>query len=187
MRIPKLWIKYLKEVQEVCPDAIIAGGCLRDLKCGLDLSQVKDVDIFLPSPTQAEIDQISARYKTTLTRDIKGTYGNLSNADIAAILTVATDEQAIEIIGMNVPKESVMDRFDIGLCQIWYDGKEIRTTDSFKRDQSAKSFTLLRCDNYEQYTRSRSRCEKFILGKYQGYSFNDNGFAAKYGVGVSFA
>jgi hypothetical protein len=183
MQIPELWTKYLSEVQEIFPQAVIAGGCLRDLYCGLDISNVKDVDIFLPNPSDADIAKLSERYAGQLKRDLKGSYGNLCNSDIAGILTICSHRGPdIEVIGLNLPVEQIPGRFDIGICQIWYDGKDIHTTEAFKSDVENKTFTLLRSDNYEQFARSRSRCEKFITGKFAGYTFNDNGFSEKLGL-----
>ncbi len=48
MIIPQSWQDALRKVQEGgFHEAVIAGGCLRDLDHGIPIAEVKDVDIFV--------------------------------------------------------------------------------------------------------------------------------------------
>jgi hypothetical protein len=79
------------------------------------------------------------------------------------------------IIGLchdfTAPRDNI-DRFDFGVCMAAFDGKDVTTSAAFDDDVKAKTFTLLRADNEEQFAYSMSRYRKITRGRYAGWALS---------------
>jgi len=144
MEIPGKWKEILSKVQTISPDAIIAGGALRDLDNG---KPIKDLDIFVPLTADfslgsfynifgvREIDESSNAEEYQNNEEVCGVYVyNLPDFDIP-----------VNIIAC-VPHEDFMnhqlERFDIGICKIAYNGKEVIRHHWYNIDREAKSLCI---------------------------------------------
>ena len=181
MQIPNSWVRCLKDIQKTFPDAVIAGGCLRDLDLG---RAPKDIDIFVPRTTHESVElYLSTFNKEDILRDFKS-YGNFANKDVARVVTMThsqlkADGLNVELIAVDVDKTNVMSRFDFGICQICYDGDLIKYTGHYLNDKIVKRFRLLRCDNQEQFDRSLRRWES-IKSRYEDFTFDPGEFGIYY-------
>lgn len=187
--IPEAWREVLRKVQTVCPEAIIGGGALRDLYNG---APIKDVDIFVRG--RADIDSMisSLRAATSMNFErldaVMQEYAN-STADIEAVLDgpklkSCSDEfcgwscncPSVQIIvcSVNSPaltadfREHQLQRFDIGICQIAFDGKGVHQTVDYSLDVMSKRIRVAEMQTDERRARSLLRVER-IAEKYPGW------------------
>lgn len=173
MLIPDMWKAVLKEVQQVFPDAVIGGGCLRDLYFN---KEPKDIDIFISNSTNDQISKYLCECdEITVARDMPS-YNGLSNSDVTRVITctwknLKADDLPVELIAVSVDKDAILNRFDYGICQITYDGDKIHYTSRFIIDSRCKCFTLVRCDNQDQFNRSFKRWER-LSERYPEFIFN---------------
>lgn len=191
--VPVEWQLVLKAMQSRgAPEAIIAGGALRDLS---NQRAIKDVDIFLADRfmTKRFIKKVFAAAGLTIHDQIvSGGYGSIakkmtrSTADAFNTVTKSmrrdsygaifeskkvkegaeawtiiagpnkTEYNIVFIkggIGSDMKRDlasggssapTLLEQFDIGLCQIAYDGKKIITLKPFEDDFNNKTLTLTR-------------------------------------------
>lgn len=163
-------------IRETFPNAVIAGGALRDLKMG---KPIKDIDIFLSDTTEEQIDAFLVAQNANQIYAIREMrcYGAFSNKEVHRVLTYPklVGEYDVEFIALDTQFENVLNRFDFGLCQIMYDGTNVITTSEFVTDVSSKKLTLLRCDNPDQYNRSMKRATR-MLEKYPDHTLDTSRF-----------
>lgn len=119
VEIPQEWKNALNEVRENFPDAIIAGGALRDLYCN---KEIKDLDFFA-HPTQSEMP-------------IMWSGSDMDYDGMQYVLAVCSrhDKSPPQnlIIYDNAPSTAaLLESFDFGICQIGYDGYNILVTSAF--------------------------------------------------------
>lgn len=173
MQIPESWKQCLAEVQKTFPNAVIGGGCLRDVYFGVE---PKDIDIFIPMTTQKEVsDFLVESNEITVHRDMPS-YNGFSNSDVTRVVTVTwknlkADDLPVELIAVEVTKDAILNRFDFGICQLTYDGVEVKYTSRFIIDARTKCFSLVRCDNQDQFNRSLKRWER-LHERYPDFIFN---------------
>jgi hypothetical protein len=165
--IPHEWKVKLSSLQETFPKAVIAGGCLRDWWT-YRTRDVKDIDFFIPSTTDSELQTYLTNQDVIYSKSDK--YGNFGNTDVTSVCK--TDKY--EYVALR--NDRILERFDFGICQIMFDGEALTYTDQFVKDIEARTFTLLRADNKTQYDRSVRRFERLTNSRYLGYIFNPNGF-----------
>lgn len=144
--IPQEWVDTLKRVQEVFPLAKIAGGALRDLQYN---RTVKDVDIFIPiSRTEdsnasevnvlAAIQRIEEIFDTVVSPTIPVYFKETTEDFIKAgrLLETVQNTQIgdthYELI-VGTPESCDIEKFDFSICQISYDGTELKTTEAYRR------------------------------------------------------
>jgi hypothetical protein len=75
--VPAEWLEVLRVIQSVFPQAVLAGGCLRDLVLG---GEVKDLDVFVPySNSSDKMDDLAHLSGWRLVPSSgDGDYGNLT-------------------------------------------------------------------------------------------------------------
>jgi hypothetical protein len=140
--IPDEWCRKLNELQELDPEAILAGGAIRDLYCGV---KVKDLDFFtthIPSwPKQkgeSDIDYEGMQY-------------------VNAVLSFNWELPLNVILINKVSNLDLLHSFDFGLCQIGFDGKSIIKTDAFLWDFKYNLMTLRHTERYPRSIRRYCR------------------------------
>jgi len=144
MEIPGKWKEILSKVQTISPDAIIAGGALRDLDNG---KPIKDLDIFVPLTADfslgsfynifgvREIDESSNAEEYQNNEEVWGVYVyNLPDFDIPVNIIVCTPNENFV--------NHQLERFDIGICKIAYNGKEVIRHHWYNIDKEAKSLCI---------------------------------------------
>jgi hypothetical protein len=158
------------------PDAILAGGALRDAICG---APIKDMDFFVSAPSLAEGENLFTA-ETTYDRLMKlfgesvclvstSEYVGSTIAEVydLNLRDVPYPAQLMVYFGDNDPIMEV-GNFDFGLCQVWTDGKDVVGSEAFSFDRAMKCMTLKCCPDYASYVRSLSRFER-IRQKYPSY------------------
>lgn len=140
--IPQAWCDALAECQLKDPTAIIAGGCLRDLYFG---KESKDVDIF----TGQFPDWIIADEGHF---DYKGMQYVLGVADYRR-----DDIKYNVIITEPVAPNVLIETFDLGFCQIAFDGTNLIKSRAFLWDAKYGVITLRHIDRYSRSIRRYAR------------------------------
>jgi hypothetical protein len=73
--------------------------------------------------------------------------------------------------GLATSPQANIGRFDFGVCMcFWEGGNLVFTADQFKRDAEAKTFTLYRADNREQFAYSMSRFRNLTRDRYTDWT-----------------
>ena len=140
--IPQKWCDALAECQLKDPTAIIAGGCLRDLYFG---REPKDVDIFTGQlPDWPLLDESSFDYE--------GMQYVLGVADYKR-----DDIKYNVIIVEPVAPNILIETFDLGFCQIAFDGKTLIKSQAFLWDAKYQLITLHHTDRYSRSIRRYAR------------------------------
>jgi hypothetical protein len=164
-------LEILSQVQKKHPEAIIAGGFLRDLYFG---KEFKDVDIFVANP----IGFISGSFVKDSSYDM--TYSTDSEiSEVQKLWYTDWDLEdgdmvfyKFEVNVICVPSGNLTARVqehDFDFCQVWTDGKEIHGVEILHQVQQTKKVTLVQCENSRQLERSLRRWDRF-QEKYPGFS-----------------
>lgn len=168
--IPEAYRNALTAIQAMFPEAVLGGGCLRDLVLGRP-GFVKDLDIVIDSSirTIGEIEEAindfieevlapaskwedgAASWRAIVGEQDLEKYGLLM-PDVKAVWEIkvpALGPWPLQIIAVNQGKRpfsllSVAERPDFGICRIAYDGKQLCITTDFLLDAAYRRFTLLR-------------------------------------------
>lgn len=159
--IPEQWKEVLSSVKEFFPNAIIAGGSLRDL----DYERpIKDVDIFIESALDTDFNKIQrafvrGRYKinppklsptsmeeyTLSEEELKKQKDSIEKSKqqilkeqrkIFCIYQTQTNEYSYEFI-FGCKDTCNVDKFDLSFCQISYDGQKIYKSDHYKQTEES--------------------------------------------------
>jgi Poly A polymerase head domain len=173
MRNVQYYGNILEALRQNSTPVHIAGGAVRDTILG---RQIRDIDIFLGD---AHGDDAAALLRSTFGYVKTGEWKRYEMFSDPMVARVAKFEKADEtiplcLIGLKeelTPRENV-ERFDFGLCMAWWDGKNITTTDQFKRDAEAKTFTLCRADNNSQFAYSMIRFKKLAADRYRDFTLS---------------
>lgn len=163
--------------------AMIGGGFLRDHDIGIPY---KDIDVFVYARDGAEFERIvqaAEHIDGTFDLGIEVVRGFLPdesyrqwNHDVTGILTVKTHGEDVQIIGLDTEPEftpaSVYGTFDLGVCQIVYDGLKIHRSKEYEADVADKTITLLTVPRYpatgrqimRSVARAKSLLDRFPVG-----------------------
>jgi hypothetical protein len=172
LQIPHVWAAMLNLVQGELPSAVIAGGALRDLWHD---KPIKDVDIFIPvKADEVDLDVIEKKvlsiypYAELVLTSMYGQKGDQAAPgfrNIFAIWRMTVDGVIYELIFIEDMGERMIDVFDISICQISFDGKELFVTDEFYR--SVKDGVIRVC-NTNRADRQVKRLKR-VMDKYPEY------------------
>lgn len=145
--------------------AFVAGGFLRDRDHGVE---PKDIDVFL---TYTDSALAAVRYAFRHWRPFQMIPKNYVDGmnGVEAVLGYELPGFAwpinIIFLSKEATMETVLSRFDFGLCQIGTDGVAVYTTDAYDTDKDSRTFTLV---SDHSPPRSLRRFERF-QEKYPGY------------------
>lgn len=176
--LPEAWRELLTKVQTVFPEAIIGGGALRDHYLG---APVKDIDIFVRSrDNEAELvaslgmnfirlDEEIAEYANH-TPGLTGVWDGpaLCGPGCDGFLCACVRVQIIACPGSDDPYMFMWDqllRFDIGICQLAHNGRQLTSTVEFNFDSVDRRLRIVQLQTDSQRERSLDRIER-IAGKY---------------------
>lgn len=184
--LPQSWRLALEIIQYGFPDAVIAGGALRDLILG---REPKDIDVFAEHPSTgfstgslvgantAEIKEWAERYLGPARCVINSAWANYNEGMDGVVCAVEIDTALtrplpIQLIMMNRPMtlQSAVERIDFGLCRVSHDGARLYRHPDFDHDVTNQCFTLRRSNSLDQYDRSRARHRR-LEQKYLGWPF----------------
>ena len=176
---PKLeWVEVLVKIQQHYPEAVIAGGALRDLQSGVP---VKDLDIFvqydddlydnlvelfsLKEDKIINLDKLSEDQYETLECVLGGIY------TMDGVLSIP-----VQVIGIQkfTSATKQLDKFDIDLCKLAHDGVEWTIGDKYHSDVHAKTMTIGISDELfekfdTKYINSAMKHAQRLLAKYPDY------------------
>jgi len=173
MQIPAEWKAALTAVQAIYPEAVIAGGCLRDLDNG---REVKDIDIFVRGDAAPVLENLHARL-------LREGYA-AEDIDEDSMYPVGERNEVVgffemEFEGLDVPLQIIMvnwdtaricDRFDFGICRIAFDGEKLIRTPEYEQDKTDRVFRLRRQRDDIEMVASVHRFAR-LSRKYEGWPF----------------
>ena len=170
--IPELVRDALRQIKPVFPEAVVAGGVLRDLAAGVE---PKDIDIFVERPPHDTADlerALSAlAYRKGTRIDLSYYQGSTVESLLAMEFldySILPPRLPIQVIYLNTP--FTVERMDFGCCQMAYDGSSLFLSEAAVEDFMNREFRVRRCENLTQAERSRQRFER-ISQRYPGWSF----------------
>jgi hypothetical protein len=187
--VPAGWQRALEIIHMDFPDAVIAGGALRDLILG---REIKDIDVFAHANGNYDTPWTSAQLKGCMDHYLGPSKISINEAFAKACPAITGVVCAVEIWArytlpnpvqliltpFPVTLRSAVARIDFGLCRVAYDGKTLYRSPEFDYDAENKQFTLYRADNDRQYWRSQARWERF-QAKYEGWPMDVTAEALK--------
>lgn len=125
-------------------NAIIAGGCLRDMD---NDRPIKDIDVFMYAPSVEAAIEIHNSIKTAglLVEDKILSEKNFypeSGSTILTVFDITTheEEHPIQIIIVRVGLDCLDKIFDFGMCMISYDGVELKKYPQYIAEKHEKVF-----------------------------------------------
>ncbi len=144
------YIHALLKIQDYLPEAIIAGGAIRDLYHN---KPIKDIDIYVPNDDTVAIHDVSFWVQLFDLNRMHGdciehsgvegeSYDGKNHIGMVWEIQKLGTLYNIIIVDVN-PTDYVNNFFDIGLCKAYCDGKKIRLTADFMRDSQNKLLTVV--------------------------------------------
>ncbi len=154
-------------------DAVVAGGFLRDLWHN---RQPKDIDFFVKAEHLNHLQAVAFLRELGFDASVvvhQRAAEYLKFADVAWVVEgVRLNELPIQIIGLvkNCDSaEQVVQRLDLGLCQIGMDFTgAFWCSDGFMQDSILKTMTVVRAETYHDRLRSTQRFNRLVK-KYPGF------------------
>ena len=162
-------LEILSQVQKKHPEAIVAGGFLRDLYFG---KKFKDIDIFVTNPVGFISFDFIAETKYDMTYSTDSEISEVQKLWYDTIGTVINYSSPIEVNTICVPSGDLIARVqehDFDFCQVYTDGKQIYGVEILQQVQQTKEVTLVQCENAKQLERSLRRWDRF-QEKYPGFT-----------------
>lgn len=149
-------------------DAVIAGGAVRDVLLG---RPVKDIDVWYSDDSHVDWVEVSRCFPTwkRLLHDDAAAY--ISGGEVQAVIDLDSFSggKPVQLIRTWQSGRSVLDRFDIGLCQVGYDGRVFHTAD-FLRDVERETITILRSPKGGNVTAHMSNHLDRVQAKYPTFT-----------------
>ena len=166
----------LEALQRKIPSPVsVAGGAVRDTILGRD---IRDVDIFL---SDAHTDAAAALLRSEFGYVKVGQWVRYEQFSDPAVARATKFEKADEIIPVCLivwrrysPRGKISTALTlVSACAAWQGGStSMFTTDQFKRDAEAKTFTLCRADDLPQFTYSMVRFQKLTADRYKDFTLS---------------
>jgi hypothetical protein len=133
----------LATLQQIAPEAHIAGGAVRDT---LLQKPIHDIDVFMKD---AHVEEAAALLRSSCSYVKVGEWKQYLGFSDPAMTRVAKFEKADEtipvcIIGLQpgfASPENNIARFDFGICMAAFDGKQTIQAAEFDQDENARIFT----------------------------------------------
>ncbi len=153
------------------PEAIIAGGAIRDLDNGM-AEYVKDIDVVIFDRPNYLMDLKMAMRDFTHRVAVREEVANYLKFENVACVHEFKDGDSnipVQVVVSREPRsaEEILRRHDFGICQIGFDGRLILKTNRYVDDKTNKQFTLVRCRDAEDLVRSQGRHARLTAVKYQ--------------------
>jgi hypothetical protein len=154
-------LEALAAVRVVFPEAIIAGGFLRDVYFH---RTPKDIDIFVPYTLGAATKMLD-RFNIPVM--VGSAY--MPGSDVGVIWNIPGYTLPVQVIMMDHGVDIVerVKKHDFDFCQIWHDGFCTYSTDAFKA-MNMNTVTLVDCEDHLQFKRSMRRWDR-LKQKYPDY------------------
>ena len=174
--IPGSWCKILRAVQVMCPEAIIAGGAIRETLLGHP-ELIKDLDIFVNAYGERR-DSLEPWLRdigwTKLAgQEFTADYGrSVMRGEVHRVVgyDVPGFDLPVQVIYLTIGEFSPMraiERMDFFACQLATDGTWLWSTLEALEDITNRMITMRRPDNMVQFRRSERRAAR-LRGKFTG-------------------
>lgn len=174
--IPAEWKEALSVIKDVCPDAMIAGGALRDLDNG---REVKDIDVFFssgdPEAYWLRVVKLCVALGVDAPNiDLEGRaedYGPITPTILGQFVAKRAGKLPINLIGANtnITELRLCERMDFGICRIAWDGSgPIFRHWTYEQDKAAQVFHLDAINPETTESRSVERYNR-LVEKYAGW------------------
>lgn len=167
--IPNSWHAVLARIHTIAPEALLAGGALRDLD---NNRPVKDLDVFVNDRTDFNIltAALSEFYPDRVSfKDYQHTsvYHENDNTVASVSLYEGSLLPPLNVIGVygDINPMGRFARFDFGLCQIAFNGQHMIETEAYRHDRANRLLTMIRCESLPAFQRSLVRYHR-LTGKY---------------------
>lgn len=154
------------------PEAICAGGAIRDIDNGMD-DQVKDIDIVIFDRPGYLADLKAAmpgfQHRVAVIEEVAN---YLAFENVACVHEFTRDgEVPVQIVVAKTKRSvlEILERHDFGICQIGFKGFGFICTGAYNQDKTNRTFTLVRCRDKADYCRSANRYARLVK-KYFGWS-----------------
>lgn len=168
--IPPAWRTVIETVRLYYPNAVIAGGALRDLGLG---GEVRDLDVFTPLATSSTDDA----FHETVTEHGWGLTGGFISSRDGYAMSVRAEVTGcrsyvfpwlavpVQIITTALPDTpefplALLKTMDFDLCRVAHTGSYPVFENSLM-DAKPNTMTLVHCPDEVQAARSVKRAEKF--------------------------
>lgn len=161
--VPPAWAEVLRTVQSVHPEAILAGGCLRDLILG---GEVKDLDIFIQASNSNLREVLTFRHGWRAGSSINADYVATMRDEVSGVVAyrvpgVAHEVQIIALKDLSSPLLA-LERMDFGACQIGMIGPtHFVYTAAAAVDLTNRTITMLEPEDHIQECRTWARADRF--------------------------
>lgn len=175
MEVPANWQAALAAIRTVSPDAVIGGGCLRDLDNG---REIKDIDIFVEGDKAADLFGLNSRLNDLAGVEYVGEIDDSTmypvgdGNDVVGFFEIEFDgvDVPIQMIVVKWPTVNICDRFDFGICRIAFDGQNLIRTPEYEQDKLDQVFKLRRSRTDAEMVASVHRFAR-LTRKYEGWRF----------------
>jgi hypothetical protein len=153
-------LSVVKEANRYRELTVIAGGALRD---HLNGKFIKDIDVFIR--TDRPSSEVLADLQTVfMEAEMEFDLSYADNPDVAAVIDLRYSVSGIPIqvilLKRGDTREDILQRIDLGICQVGYDEDGLFCTKAFTDDFLHKTMTIVRCDSAGEYRRSIRRFER---------------------------
>lgn len=172
--VPKAWKAALAAVQTIAPEAVIAGGCLRDLDNGVP---IKDIDIFVNGRFERDLNHLLKRLRnfdsfSCQDYDPEDLYPVGDGNDVVGYFEAMYDDclYPLQIIMVNFDCAKITERCDYGICRISFDGKALFRHPDYERGKRSMQFHLCMDRGDEGLAASVHRFAR-LSKKYPGWRF----------------
>lgn len=172
MEIPETWVAPLSAVKAVCRDAVIAGGCLRDLDHG---RPVKDIDIFVNGGALENLEHLRQQLVDAgldcQDIDYEKSYpiGELNDV-VGDFEILGLTDEPIQLIMVSWDTSRITERFDFGICRVSFDGETLFRSDDYEKDSADQVFRLVQDRSGVWLSASVHRYARLVR-KYEDWRF----------------
>ena len=173
--VPPQWLDVLSLVHSLSPEALLAGGCIRDLVLG---GPVKDLDIFVDASSDDHWSDLCSvlqfRHGWCPVTQINADYVASMRSEVAKVVgfRVPGFPLEVQIIGLKTllyPMDA-LNRMDFGACQIGMSHHQhVFYTPAAHKDLTERRITMLEPGDATQELRSLRRAERFA----EKYRYSD--------------
>lgn len=160
--------ELLSKLQMIDPFAMVAGGAPRDWELK---KYANDLDIYLRMPNHNTLTlvenvlRVFGVYKLRLlTKNENANYEKLP--DLKWVFEGYYCNQRINIMVITKGiREEIVSNFDVSLCECWFDGNEIKSTNKYKLTKETKI-----CFVHKNYTGKELHITK-MMNRFTDYMF----------------
>jgi len=164
----------LQQIKQFIPDAVIAGGYVRDHVLG---GKFKDIDVFIPVKNFQSFNLTLSKLKIDgLTKaDVINQYKGYKTFYTSDFLF---HNIPVQIIGHRITEggfaERLLESFNYDIDKMYYDGTDTIISDVAEVDKKNKTCTLSSLKEMSYLTTALKKYERF-KEKYPGYKFKCSG------------